>query len=214
MNELPPELDNKSVIFSYGSLLEHPQLRALLKDRSEFKILETSDLEEAARLVKKNPPDIVILRNVRLGNVRVCVVTETILRRWYKNRGGEIRELIRLGVTTQEIPQALFLYARLAEDFEKGRHLNGGLICNFSRDELAVLDKYEFDPVLRRTRTPELNIGDRTFFPKEITFYAGTESFEDITRPEKAERARWLNLNRKAGKMSPQARWHREARRR
>ena len=213
LHQLPVELDNESVIFSYGSLLEHDQLRDLLKNRVDFKIFETSDPAEAASLVKNNPKDIVILRNVRLENVRVAIVTERMLRRCYKNRGGEIEELISLGVTTTEIPQALFLLARPAELFEKGRHLNGGLICNFTEYELAILDKYEFEPVLKRTRTPELKIGSRTFFPKAITFYAGNEVFDSITPEERAERARLFNLTRKAGQLSPQARWQKNVRR-
>lgn len=210
---LPPELDNETVIFSYGSLLEHETLRKLLKTRGEFKIFETNDASEAARLVKANPKDIVILKNVRLENVRVSIVTETILRRWYKNRGGELQELIDAGVTTREIPQALFLYARPAKTGEKGRTLNGGLIYNLSSDEVLMLDKYEFEPVLIRARTPEIKIGERTFVPKYVAFYAGTESPGDITSEEKAERARLLNLNRKPGAHSPQARWQREVRR-
>src|SRR5829696_4725464 len=90
INRLPAQVDNETVIFSYGSLLEHKKLRELLKTRGEFKILETSAAAEAARLAKANPKDIVILRNVRLENVRVTIVTETILRRWYKNRGGDL----------------------------------------------------------------------------------------------------------------------------
>jgi hypothetical protein len=210
---LPPELDNETVIFSYGSLLEHETLRKLLKKRGEFKIFETNDASEAARLVKANPKDIIILKNVRLENVRVSIVTETILRRWYKNRDGELQELIDAGVTTREIPQALFLYARPAKTGEKGRTLNGGLIYNLSSDEVFMLDKYEFEPVLIRARAPEIKIGERTFVPKHIAFYAGTESPGDITSEEKAERARLLNLNRKPGAQSPQARWQREVRR-
>ncbi len=212
-NRLPAELDNESVIFSYGSLLEHAQLRELLKGRGEFEIFETAEPTEAASLSKNNPQDIVILRNVRLENIRAAIVTETMLRRWYQNRGGKIEELIRLGVTTPEIPRALYLYARPAEAFEKGRFLNGGLICNFTPAELTMLDLYEFDPVLSRMPTPELKIADRTFAPKHITFYAGTESFDDVTPAKKAERARLLNLNRRSGQISPQARWQRNVRR-
>jgi hypothetical protein len=214
LNRLPPELDNESVIFAYGSLLDHAQLCKLLKHRGGFRIFETNDLAEAGSLVVNKPKDIVILRNVRLENVRVAIVTETMLRRWYKNRGGEIEELIRLGVTKPEVPRALFLYARPSGTFEKGRSLNGGLIFNFTKDELARLDKYEFDPVLVRSRTPELRIGGRSFFPEAITFYAGTESYDDMTAEERTERARLLHFNRKAGQLSPQARWRKDVRRR
>lgn len=210
---LPVELDNETVLFSYGSLLEHETLGELLKSRGEFKILETSDAAEAARLVNENPKDIVILRNVRLENVRASIVTETILRRWYKNRGGDFEELVEAQVTTREAPPPVFLYARPAGFFEKGKTLNGGLICNLTGAELARLDKYEWSPVLERTRAPELRIGNRVFAPQHITFYAGTESFDDIKPEEKAERARLLNLNRKPGEQSPQARWHRQVRR-
>ncbi|GEM_PF-6206828 len=211
---LPSEIDNATTVFSYGSLLEHAQLRELLINRGEFNILETKDLAEAARLTKENPKDIIILRNVRLENVRVSIVTETMLRRWFKNRGGDIETLIEAGVTTREIPQALFLYARPAEAFEKGKTLNGGLICNFSNQELPALDKYEFEPVLKRVRTPELKIGEHRYFPKHISFYAGTESFADKTAEEKNERAKLLNLDRIGGQQSPQARWESDIRRR
>jgi len=210
---LPSELDNEKVIFSYGSLLEHEKLRALFKDRGKFKVLETSRQPEAADLVRNNPTDIVILRNVRLENVRVAVVTETMLRRWFKNRGGELEELIDAGVTARQVPPALFLYARPAERFEKGKSLNGGLICNLRLEELSVLDKYEWKPVLKRLRTPELKIGECKFVPQYITFYAGTVSFDDIEPAEKAERAKFLSLNRKPGQQSPQAKWQKNVRR-
>lgn len=212
-NHLPVELDNETVIFSYGSLLIHEKLRELLKTRGEFKVLETEDAAEAARLVKLNPKDIVILKNVRMENVRVTIVTETILRRWYKNSGGEIQELIDAGVTSPEIPQTLFLYARPSKFGEKGRSLNGGLICNLSKEEIQMLDKYEFEPVLIRMRAPELKIGDRNFIPKYIAFYAGNVLPEDITAKEKAERAGLLGFGRKRGEQSPQAQWQRNVRR-
>ena len=213
INKLPAELDNDTVIFSYGSLLEQEKLRELLKNRGEFKIFETSDAAEAVRLAKDNPQDIVILRNVHLENVRVSIVTETILRRWYKNRGGDIETLIAAEITTRDIPQALFLCARPAKLLEKGKILNGGLICNLSKEELSVLDKYEWEPVLKRLRAPELKIGERVFVPEHIVFYALTEAAGDVTAEEKAERASLLNLNRKPGRQSPQARWHGQVRR-
>jgi hypothetical protein len=213
-NQLPAELDNETVIFSYGSLLEHEQLRGLLKKRGEFSIIETSNLAEAAVLVSKNPNDIVILRGVRLENVRVSIVTETMLRRWYKNRGGDIETLIKAGVTTRDIPRALFLFARPAGIGEKGRTLNGGLICNLRPEELSVLDKYEFEPVLKRTRARQFIIDERIFVPTRITFYAGTVSTDDLAPEEKSERAGLLNLNRKAGQLSPQAKWQEHVRRR
>lgn len=210
---LPAELDNSTVIFSYGSLLDHQKLRTLLKARGEFKILETNDLAEAAGLAKANPKDIIILRNVRLENVRVSIVTETMLRRWYENRGGDLEALIGAQITTREIAPAIFLYGRAARPAERGRTLNGGLICNLTEDELSVLDKYEWSPVLKRVRTPKLKIGDRTFVPEKITFYAGAESADDLTAEEKAERAGLLNFGRKPGQKSPQAKWHSDVRR-
>jgi hypothetical protein len=213
IKQLPAEVDNDTVIFSYGSLLNHEKLRKLLINRGEFKILEISNVAEAASLVKGNPKDIVILKNVRLENVRVSIVTETMLRRWYKNRGGNLQELIDAGITTREIPQAVFLYGRPAKAAEKGRILNGGLICNLSKDEVLRLDKYEWEPVLKRERAPKLKIREHTFVPEHIVFYAGTESTNDLTSEEKADRARLLNLNRKPGHQSPQAKWQREVRR-
>ena len=69
------------------------------------------------------------------------------------------------------------------------------------------------EPVLKRERVPELKIGAHTFVPDYITFYAGTVSPDDITIEEKADRARLLNLNRKPGGQSPQAKWQKNVRR-
>lgn len=206
--KLPAELDNERVIFSYGSLLDHEKLRELLRAKGEFNILETGDLAEAARLAKDNPQDIVILRNVRLENVRVSIVTEAILRRWYQDRGGDPQKII----DADEILEAAYLYARPARSGERGRTLNGGLICNLSSTDVATLDNYELIPVLQKTRTPELKIEDRTFFPEHIFFYAGTESVNNLTREERAERARLLNLNRKPGELGPHAKWPKNVR--
>jgi hypothetical protein len=200
---LPAEIDHETTIFSYGSLLDHDTLREILKARGEFKILETVDLTEAARLVRNNPKDIVILKNVRLENVRVSIVTERMLRRWYRDGGGDPQMLASAGA----LPEAVFLYARPARAGEKGRSLNGGLICNFRDAEILTLDRYEWEPVLKRARTPELQIGDRRFVPQHITFYAGTVSTAGITPEEKAERSRLLNLNRTPGQKSPHAKW-------
>lgn len=189
MNSPPKEIDNETVIFSYGSLLNHRQLRELLKHRGDFNIFETTDLDEAVKLTKANPNDIIILKNVVLENVRVSIVTETMLRRWFQKHGGDLQKLIAAGVTTFEIPQAVFLYARPAKMNEKSRSLNGGLICNLTKDEVLMLDSYEFEPVLKRTRTPKLVIQNQIFTPQHITFYAGTESAKDITPAEKIGRA-------------------------
>lgn len=210
---LPGELDNETVIFAYGSLLEHEKLRELLTKRGEFKILETGHAAEAAQLVKDHPKDIVILKNVRLENVRVSIVTETMLRRWYARSGGDLEALRAAGLVARETRPAVFLMGRPAKPEEKGRTLNGGLICNLSKEELSLLDRYEWTPVLKRVRAPKLKIGKRAFVPEQITFYAGAESTGDITREEKAERSRLLNLNRKPGGQSPQARWQRGVRR-
>lgn len=212
MTRLPRELDNETVIFSYGSLLNREVLRSLLSHRGQFEIHETSDLREAIVLIRKNPDDIVILRNVRLENVRVSIVTEAILRRWYKDVGGDLRKLVDDGVTTLECFQAAYLYARPALPGEKGRFLNGGLICNLTADEVSTLDKYEFEGVLVRTRTPSLRISGRNIFPDLITFYSGTESIDSLTAEEKAERSRILNLDRKRGRQSPYAKWPKNVR--
>lgn len=209
---LPPVLDNETVIFSYGSLLEHERLRALLRHRGEFSIVETSSVPEAAHLIAENPDGIVILRGVRLDNVRVSVVTEAILRRWYRNMGGELQSLIEAGVTTVETPEAAYLYARPAFPAEWGRSLNGGLICNLTVEEVAILDKYEFEGVLKRTRTPALAIGGTEYVPEHIAFYAGTMSPKEITDDEKAERSRLLNLGRKPGHKGLHAKWPRNVR--
>lgn len=206
-SQLPFELDNETIIFSYGSLLDHEKLRELLRHRGQFKILETNDITEAANLSEKNPTDIIILKNVRLENVRVSIVTENLLRRWFKDYGGDLQEL-----ADEESSQSLFLYARPANPGEKGRTLNGGLICNLTKEEILVLDKYELEPVLKRELTPELKIQGRTFIPKHIVFYAGTKSIADITFEEKTERSKLLDLNRKPGHLSPQAKWQKNVR--
>jgi hypothetical protein len=210
---LPGKLDDDTVIFSYGSLLGHEKLRELLVQRGEFQIFETSDVAEAASLARENPEDIVILRDVRLENVRVSIVTEAILRRWYKDRGGDLRNLIDAGITTEETPECAYLYARPAEPGEKGKSLDGGLICNLTADEVAVLDKYEFEGVLKRTRTPELVIQGRKYIPRHVAFYAGTVSVSGITAEERAERSRLLDLNRKPGQKGPHAKWPQNVRR-
>ena len=211
---LPGELDNDTVIFSYGSLLDHEKLRELLVHKGEFQVFETSDVAEAAQLAKDNPKDIIILRNVRLENVRVSIVTEPILRRWYKDRGGNLRELTEAGIATDGALECAYLYARPARAGERGKALNGGLICNLTGEEVSVLDKYEFEPVLRRTRVPQLKIQGRVFAPEHVAFYAGTESVSDLTREERAERSRLLNSDRKPGQQSPQAKWPPNVRRR
>lgn len=213
ISRLPVELDNETVIFSYGSLLEHEKLREIFGSRGRFEIRETIDAAEAVAMIRENPRDIVILSNVRLENVRVFIVTETVLRRWYENRGGRLGELIDAGIITAEVPQNLYLYARPAKPGEKGRTLNGGLICNLSAEETLRLDKYEFEPVLVRTRAPQIKIGDHAFVPKFIAFYAGTESTADLTAGEKAGRRKLLDSNRKRGEQSPQARWRKDVRR-
>src|SRR5262249_18001840 len=151
--------------------------------------------------------DIVIVRDVRLENVRVSIVTEKILRRWYEDRGGDLGELVRAGIAVDDALECAYLYARPALPGEKGRSLNGGLICNLTAEDVAVLDKYEFEGVLEKTRAPEVVINRRTYIPRFITFYAGTESVAGITEDEKAERSRLLNLGRKPGQKGPHAKW-------
>ena len=204
---LPPEIDNNTVIFSYGSLLDHGQLRFLLKARGDFEIRETADIAEAARMVSAHPKDIVILKNVRLENVRVSIVTEAILRRWYKDSGGDLQKLIDAGVTTEEAPESAYLFGRPARDGERGRFLNGGLICSLTAEEVEIFDKYEFETILKRTRTPRLAIQNRTFTPAYITFYAGTAATGDLTPEEVRERARILNLDKQRGKKGAHAKW-------
>src|SRR5262245_54546152 len=162
-SQLPPEIDNDTVIFSYGSLLDHAQLRFLLKARGNFEIRETTDIAEASRMARAHPKDIVILRNVRLENVRVSIVTEAILRRWYKDSGGDLQKLIYAGGTPGEVPGSAYLYGRPVRDGEGARFLNGRLICGLTAEEVEILDKYEFETILKRTLTPRLVIQNRTF---------------------------------------------------
>src|SRR5262245_12237516 len=141
-SQLPPEIDNDTVIFSYGSLLDHGQLRFLFKARGNFEIRETTDIAEASRMVRAFPADILILKNVRLENVRVSIVTEAILRRWYIDSGGDLQKLIDAGVTTKEVPESAYLFGRPAGPGERARFLNGGLVCNLTAEEVEILDKY------------------------------------------------------------------------
>jgi hypothetical protein len=210
---LPAELDNSNVIFSYGSLLDHDKLRELLPTRGAFEIFETVSLAEAVRLTKRFSRDIIILKNVRLEGVRVSLVTETILRRWYRTRGGDLAGLIDAGIAAPEVSPAVFLYGRCAQQGERGRFLNGGLICNLTTDEVSFLDKYEWAPVLERVAVPRIVIDGRMYFPQKMTFYAGSEDPGDLEPAEKAERSRFLDLHRQPGRLSPQARWPPDVRR-
>jgi hypothetical protein len=211
---LPAELDNSNVIFSYGSLLDHDTLRELLRTRGAFEIFETVSRSEAVRLANRFSCDITILKNVRLEDVRVSLVTETILRRWYRTRGQDLTGLIDAGITAPEVSPAVFLYGRCARPGERGRFLNGGLICNLTAEEVSFLDRYEWTPVLSRVPVPRIVIEGRVYFPEAMTFYAGSEDPCDLEPEEKAERSRFLNLHRRPGRLSPQARWPPDVRRR
>ena len=206
LGALPAEVDNDTVIFSYGSLLDRDRLKHLLRDRGTFQIFETDSLAETSKLVTDKPTDIVILRNVRLLNVRVSIVTESMLRRWYAEKGGDLPSLVEECVTTELPSQSIFLVARAASD-ENGRSLKGGLICNLRPKELLHIDRYEWKPVLERTRTPKLEIDGKTYEPKHVTFYAGKQPLDDISVEERAERSRLMDLNRGKGQKSPQAEW-------
>lgn len=207
VNPLPKEIDNERTIFSYGSLLDHDVLRRLLNSRGEFEIFETREIPKAESLLAANSSAIVILRDVRLENIRVSIVTETILRRWFHDHGGDLQKLVDAGVTTSKIPECLFLYARPAAVGERGRYVNGGLICNMTVNEVTRLDQYEFEPVLVRTRTPQLTINGNRYIPKNINFYAGTKSVASLTAAERSERSNFLNRKPKPGLRSIHAKW-------
>jgi hypothetical protein len=211
--ELPADIDNDRAIFSYGSLLDHKILKNLLRERSEFYIFETRDVAEAARLASENPGHIVILKNVLMEGVRVTIVTEAILRRWYAERGGDISKLVDAGVTSMEEPRYAYLYARPARDGERGRSLNGGIICNLTEAEIAMLDLYEMEPVLKRERVPQIQIQGKIYTPNHVAFYAGQESPETITEAERDERALILAAGRKPGRQGPNAKWPMDVRR-
>jgi len=40
---------------------------------------------------------------------KVSIVTEAILRRWYKDSGGDLQKLVDAGVTSREVPESAYL---------------------------------------------------------------------------------------------------------
>lgn len=212
---LPKELDEDTTIFAYGYLLDVSELKKLLAEkRTDFVVLETTRLDEALKLRREHPDDIVILRGVRLEGVRVSVVTEEQLREFYKEQGESVEALVQKGLLEPNPRQHSYLYARVAGPTERGRFLDGGLIAGLRREELEeVLDPYELPPVYRRQRVPELTIEGKRFKPEHATFYAGNigalaRTEEAVIAAKKTARAGRAGI----GQYGPGAKWPREAR--
>ena len=176
-NTLPTSLDKRGTLFSYGSLLLQDTLRSVLKSRRlGFSILEASNIKDAKELVDKNPEAVVILPNVEMSGVRVDVISEDQLRKWYKQTGGDINDLIQKGAFEKETQPRVILYARTAQSTDeprtRSRYLNGGLIFGLSEEEVRLdLDAYEADPVYKRAVVPELKINNEKYTPQNVTYY-------------------------------------------
>jgi hypothetical protein len=199
---LPPAIDAENVIFAYGSLLEEQTLRGLLKPRLPFSIRELTDIDSAVKAAASKPGDIVIIRGVRLLNIRAALVTSAILTRWFPFKDH---------IEASEVADGVFLYARRIRDGERGRHLNGGLILGLTFEEIKAIDAYELDPVLQRRPVGTLIINSERYACEHISFYEGTVPAESRTREEKQEIRRLLRVSRASGK--DLRRWPRDVRR-
>jgi hypothetical protein len=200
IKQLPEALDNRGVIFAYGFLLDQPKLRELLnRTPADFPIYETTDMEEA-KMLATHPDSVVILRDVRLDGLRVDIHSEQQYRDWMKTIDPDTLEAtIEEGILKPQGQPNASLYARTASPEEYPRFLNGGLICGLRPEELKRLDKFELDPVYKRTRTPELTIGGETYVPREVTFYAGRSDLD----PSPEEPARTRELLKKGRRVWP-----------
>lgn len=213
MKTLPRSLDNPNVLFAYGSLLIEETLRKTLNARKPgFPILETSDIEEADKLIAADPEAIVILRNVKLSGVRVSIVSQEQLREWYEQVGGKWSDLVEAGIDQEQIQDHAILFARPAKTGEKPRFLNGGLVCGLTTEELALLDLYEILPVYQRTKVPELEIQNEPYRPKHVAFYSANPDLEVSPKEQGRVRA-LLRQERKPNRLSPTAQWPETVRR-
>lgn len=215
LEKLPGELDTDTTLFAYGYLLDVSELKELIaKKRTDFAVLETTQLDRALKLRQEHPDDIVILRGVRLEGVRASVVTEEQLRGFYRERGESVEALVQKGLLEPAPRQHSYLYARVAEPDERGRFLDGGLIAGLRREELEeVLDPYELPPVYRRQRVPGLTIEGKRFKPERVTFYAGNigklrRATKEIVTAKETARVGRAGL----GEYGTGAKWPREAR--
>lgn len=212
--KLPEAIDNVGTLFSYGYLLDIPNLQGLLEDIQKLTekprtvtIREASDLSEAERLVRSEPESVIILRGTRLENVRVSVVSEEELHEQYEKRGKDIRSLVEKGMQQAPPREHAYLYSRRPVGEEKGRYLNGGLIIGLNEEELKHLDDYEYDPVYRRQPARELVIGSRKYQTEKITFYEGNGPLErSPDHIAKAKKYVWRERS-EAGARGPRAKW-------
>jgi hypothetical protein len=183
---LPDEIDNETVIFAYGSLLDEQTLRTLLVHRRQVNIRTAESIAAAVELRLRSPDDLVILRPVQVEEVRVMLVSNSILDRWASSDSDD----------GSSAPEALFLYGRRAKPHERGRHLKGGLLIGLTYDEVLDIDRYELEPVLSRCPATALKIGAATYRAEKISFYEGSMPAEARTLDEVAEIKRLLKLSR------------------
>lgn len=171
---LPESLDRDTTIFAYGSLLDRAKLQELVgRNRGGFEIQETSSIEQASKVVAEHPNDVVILHGAQLDDVRVSVVSDAELRKWYAGQGRSVDEAIVRGVWPPEIQKYSFLHAHPAGAGEKGRFLNGGLVIGLTETDLTKeIDPFEIPPVYVREPVPKLTIDGQAYIPKHITFYS------------------------------------------
>lgn len=214
LEKLPASLDKETTLFSYGYLLDIPNLHGLLQDIQKLgekpraiDILEAQDLAEAEQLTGSHPESIIILRGARLENVHVSVVSEKELHDQYEKRGRDIKPLVEKGIQQATPREHAYLYSRRPQKDERGRFLNGGLIIGLKKEELEHLDDYEYDPVYRRQPVNELTIADKRYRSESITFYEGNGPLER-TPEDKVRASKYVRSDRSnLGERGPNAKW-------
>lgn len=213
---LPEIIDKKGTIFAYGFLLDHDNLKSLLREsRSgiEVEIHEARSIEEAADLSEKNPGDLVILRGFELGEVRRQIITNEQFINAYNKKFGE-------NSYKEEPLNEQYLYTRPAGESEKGRKIAGGIIIGFTEKDLKVLDIDEAvnieknDGVYFRKAVPELEMKSVKFKPKNVEFYGGNvEDIHKFLNPDNSYKSRRearksvLDAKRPPGKFPESAKW-------
>ncbi len=214
LEKLPDSIDTRGTLFSYGYLLDIPNLQGLLKDIQklvkeprEITITEAKDLAEASQLASSQPGSIIILRGARLENVHVSVVSEQELHDQYKKRGRDLKPLVEKGIQQATPREHAYLYSRRPQENERGRFLKGGLIIGLKSEELAHLDDYEYEPVYRRQPVNELVIADKKYQSRNITFYEGNGPLQR-TPEEKIRASKYVRSERSSlGERGPNAKW-------
>lgn len=184
--KLPEEIDKAGTLFAYGFLMDHDNIRRLLKASrpdEEVAILETTNIDEAARLARQNPDAVIIVRDVEMGGVRVNVATEDQLHRATEKKLSVKIEDYAADVKEKAGHDFLipardnqYLMTRVAEEGEVKKTINGGLVI-FQERDLTAIDADEYaegdEGIFARKKAPEISIGGRTFTPRHIEFYAG-----------------------------------------